>query len=394
MTANRLLVIDDDADICEFVSQVARDANYEVVSTAHFSEFKRLYRKFNPTIVITDLAMPNIDGVELLRFLRAEKSKTEIILMSGMDKKVLNSAKQVGFEHGLNMKGVLQKPIMIEELESLLAAPSYFAGSITVHELDAAISKGELVVHYQPKVNLRSAANGSLREVEALVRWQHPVHGLLSPDRFLLAIQETGLLLPLTRAVVTSACRQIRKWSEFGKTMCVAVNIAPQLLTNLTLPDEIASLAEQNDVETSQIIIEITESGVMEDTARAMDILTRFRLKGFRLSLDDFGTGFSSLIHLYRLPFVELKIDQSFVRDVGASEEARVIVRATTEMAHRLNLSVCAEGVESEGDLNFLLLAGCDKAQGYFISRPIAGEKIVNFAFAGMPDPEPLRDRA
>ena len=128
--------------------------------------------------------------------------------------------------------------------------------------------------------------------------------------------------------------------------------------------------------------------------ARAMDILTRFRLKGFRLSLDDFGTGFSSLIHLYRLPFVELKIDQSFVRDVGASEEARVIVRATTEMAHRLNLSVCAEGVESEGDLNFLLLAGCDKAQGYFISRPIAGEKIVNFEFAGMPDPEPLRDRA
>jgi EAL domain-containing protein (putative c-di-GMP-specific phosphodiesterase class I) len=340
------------------------------------------------------LAMPDIDGVELLRFLRAERSKSEVILVSGMDIKVLNSARRVGQEHGLNMKGILQKPIMIEKLESLLAAPSYFAGSITVHELDAAISKSQLVVHFQPKINLRSAADGSLREVEALVRWQHPVHGLLSPDKFLFAFQETGLLLPLTRAVVTAACQQLRKWSEFGKTMCVAVNIAPQLLTNLSLPDEIASLAAQNDVKTSQIIIEITESGVMEDTARAMDILTRFRLKGFRLSLDDFGTGFSSLIHLYRMPFVEIKIDRSFVRDVSTNEEARVIVRATIEMAHRLNLSVCAEGVESEDDLNFLRFAGCDRAQGYFISRPIAAEKVANFVFSWTPEPEPLRERA
>jgi len=394
MTANRLLVIDDDADVCKIVSRTARDANFEVASTTHFSEFKNLYQKFNPTIVIMDLAMPDTDGVELLRFLRAERSKTEVILISGMDRKVLNSARQVGQEHGLNMKGVLQKPIMIEELETLLAVPSYFAGSVTVHELDSAISQGELVVHYQPKVSLQSAANGSLKEVEALVRWQHPVHGLLGPDKFLFAIQETGLLLPLTRAVVAGACKQIRTWKDFGITMCVAVNIAPQLLTDLSLPDEIAKLAEQHDITTSQIIIEITESGVMEDTAQAMDILTRFRLKGFRLSLDDFGTGFSSLIQLYRMPFVELKIDQSFVRDVGASEEARVIVRATTEMAHRLNLTVCAEGVESEDDLNFLLLAGCDKAQGYFISRPIAGEKITSFAFPATCPPEPLWERA
>jgi len=394
MTPSRLLIIDDDLEVCEFVARVARDANYEVASTTHFNEFKRLYGDFHPTIVIMDLAMPDVDGVELLRFLQVERSKTEVILISGMDRKVLNSAKQVGKEHGLNMKGVLQKPIMIEELDSLLAAPSHFAGSITMHELDRAIATGELVPHYQPKINLRSATNGSLREVEALVRWQHPLYGLLGPDKFLHAIQDSRLLLPLTRAVVISACRQIREWSNHGREMCVAVNIAPQLLTELSLPDEIASLAEQHAVDTSQFIVEITESGVMENTARAMDILTRFRLKGFRLSLDDFGTGFSSLTQLYRMPFVEIKIDQSFVRDVGTNEEARVIVRATTEMAHRLNLSVCAEGVESEDDLNFLILAGCDKAQGYFISRPIAGEHVANFAFAGISRPEPVQERA
>jgi EAL domain-containing protein (putative c-di-GMP-specific phosphodiesterase class I) len=394
MTVNRLLVIDDDPDICGIISRVARGMDYAVKSTTHFNDFKRLYRKFNPTIVVTDLAMPGIDGIELLRFLRSQKSKAELILISGMDGKVLKSAKRVGEEHGLNMKGVLQKPIMIEELESLLAAPIRFPGSITTHELDEAISNGQLLTVYQPKVTLQSTDNGTVREVEGLVRWQHPVYGLLTPDKFLSTIEETGLLLPLTMAVVTEVCRQIRRWRELGQSVCVAVNLGPQLLTDLSLPDEIAALVKRNGVETTQIIIEITESGVMEDPVRAMDILTRFRLKGFRLSLDDFGTGFSSLVHLFRMPFVELKIDQSFIREVGTSEEARVIVRATTEMAHRLNLTVCAEGVESEDDLNFLTLTGCDKAQGYYISRPLDGTNLTDFMSARNRRPESIREQA
>ncbi len=394
MSVNRLLAIDDDPAISALVAKVACELHYEAESTSHFNEFKRLYRGLHPTIVVMDLAMPEIDGIELLRFLRAENCKAEIILISGMDTKILNSAKQVGEEHGLNMRGVLQKPIMIEALEALLAKQSHFDGAITAHELDAAISKGELIAHYQPKMSLHDGVNGRVAEVEALVRWQHPVHGLLMPDKFLGAVADTGLLLPMTRAVVLCACRQVRETEELGQTLCVAVNIAPQLLTDLTLPDEVAAVVEQNNVDTSQIIIEITESGVMEDTVRAMDILTRFRLKGFRLSLDDFGTGFSSLIQLYRMPFVELKVDQSFVRDIGVSEEARVIVRATTEMAHRLNLTVCAEGVETADDLKFLSLAGCDKAQGYFISRPIDGDRLVNFLAAANRPPELVRERA
>lgn len=394
MIVNRLLAIDDDPDICAFVSQVAREMEYEVESTTHFAEFKKLYRDFNPTIVVMDLAMPGSDGIELLRFLRGENSKAEVILISGMDVKILNSAKRVGDEHGLNMKGVLQKPIMIESLESLLAAPARFDGSITMHEIDAAISNGELIAHYQPKVSLRPAADGILREVEALARWRHPMHGLLTPDKFLSSIEDADLLLPMTLAVLTDACRQIRRWGERGQTLCVAVNLAPQLLTNLTLPDEFASLIKRYGVNAAQITVEITESGVMEDPARAMDILTRFRLKEFRLSLDDFGTGFSSLIHLYRMPFVELKIDQSFVRDIGNSEEARVIVRATTELAHRLNLTVCAEGVETEDDLDFLMRIGCDKAQGFFISRPIDGDKLVDFEFVRNGHPELVREQA
>ena len=390
----RLLVIDDDADICDFVSQVAKDLGYETATAIDYAQFKHLCTRIHPTVVIMDLAMPDKDGIEILRFLSAENSRTEVILMSGMEKKVLESARRLGEQHGLNMKGVLQKPIMIEELEEMLATPSHFADSITTHELNTAIADGQFVNHYQPKVCLRDGPTSEIREVEALVRWLHPVHGLISPDRFLLAVEDAGLMLPMTRTVAANACRQIREWEKAGIPACVAVNIAPRLLTNLSLPDEIAAIAEQHGVHTSNLVIEITESGVMEDTARAMDILTRFRLKGFQLSLDDFGTGFSSLIHLYRMPFGELKIDQSFVREVSTNEEARVIVRATTEMAHNLNLTVCAEGVASENDLRFLSLTGCDKAQGYFIGRPIAGDQITDFAFASHRLDAPLPEHA
>lgn len=390
----RLLVIDDEPAICDFVLQVARGQGFDVATASHHGEFKRLCGDFKPMVVVMDLAMPDIDGVELLRFLAKENSTAEVILMSGFDKKVLNSAKRMGHEHGLKMKGVLEKPIAIEKLEALLAMQSEFSESVTEQELVAAIDNGELVAHYQPKAALPVTSRSTSTEVEALVRWQNPVNGLLTPNKFLGAVEKFDLFLPMTHAVVAGVCRQMREWDRLNIPVSVAVNVAPQLLTNLSLPDEIAALAEQHGIDTMRLIIEITETGVMEDTARAADILTRFRIKGFRLSLDDFGTGFSSLIQLYRMPFMELKIDQSFVRDVGANEEARVIVYAMTEMAHRLGLTVCAEGVETIGDLRFLSTAGCDKAQGYFISPPVPGEKITDFVLGGTNGRELRRERA
>lgn len=390
----RLLVIDDDDAVCDFVSRVARDRGFETATANDHKEFKRLCDDFDPMIVVMDLAMPDIDGIELLRFLSEEGSKTEIILMSGFDKKVLSSAKRLGQEHGLTMRGILEKPISIEALEGLLTLPCQANASVTEQDLIAAIDNSELTTFYQPKVALSATSEPFATEVEALVRWQHPVDGILTPDKFLDAIVEYELLLPMTHAVVGNVCRQMKKWDQLDMPVSVAVNVAPQLLTNLSLPDEIATLAAQHGIDTRRIIVEITETGVMEDTARATDILTRFRLKGFRLSLDDFGTGFSSLIQLYRMPFVELKIDQSFVRDLAANEEACVIVRAMTDMAHRLGLTVCAEGVENGNDLQFLSLAGCDKAQGYFISRPFSGDKITDFILGERTRREFLQERA
>ena len=390
----RLAVIDDDPGVCKFVSRIARDLGFEVATATQSEEFRRLCREFKPAVVVMDLGMPGVDGIEQLRFLVAELNGAEVILMSGFDKRVLNSARQVGEELGLSMKGVLPKPISVDELEKMLTTASHFEGSISARELASAIENGEIRPHFQPKALLQPAYGRPVNEVEALVRWHHPVHGLLTPDKFLPLAEETGLLLPMTHAVAIAACRQILDWDAAGMSMTVAINIAPQLLVNLSLPDEITALAADHGVECSRLILEITESGVMADVARAMDILTRFRIKGFLLSLDDFGTGFSSLIQLYRMPFGEIKIDRSFVKDISVNEEARVIVQATIELAHRLDLTACAEGVETLEDLRFLSQIGCDKAQGYFISKPIPGEKMRDFVRARNDDRDTLLKKA
>jgi len=379
----RLLAIDDEPAICEFVGEVARDIGFEIVTETTFDAFKRSYHEFQPTFIVTDLAMPDADGIEILRFLSAELSKATIILMSGFDEKILGTAERLAVEQGLNVAGVLQKPIAITELEALLTVAPDLAGGLTKADLLNALEEGHLTPYFQPKVVCTGGAVRHEGEAEALVRWQHPDHGLLSPALFLPLAEQADLLAPLTRAVAEQVFRQMRLWNEQGLEMSVAINVAPQLLTNLELPDEFATLAKDSGVDSKRVIIEITETGVMEDAMLATDILTRFRLKGFRLSLDDFGTGFSSLIHLYRMPFSELKIDQSFVNDVGHREEARLIVRTISEMAHNLNLSVCAEGVEDQEMLDFVRSIGCDKAQGYFFSRPIPGAEIPVF-FSGL----------
>lgn len=373
----RLLVIDDERGMCDLVAEVAEDRGFETESVTTHRKFREVCHEFRPTFIVMDLAMPDGDGVELLRFLSAEYNKATIVLISGFDKKVLNTVRQLGEEQGLNIAGALQKPIAIEDLEAMISVTPDLREEALIEELADALEAGQLTAYYQPKASLITGPPHPVEDVEALVRWRHPERGLLTPDAFLGIAERANLLLPLTLAVARQAFAQVVAWDAKGLKMSVAVNVAPQMLTNLHLPDEIVELAREIGVSTKRVMLEITETGVMEDPHLAMDILARFRLKGFHLSLDDFGTGFSSLAQLYRMPFSELKIDQSFVRDVSKSDEARVIVRTMAEMARNLNLSVCAEGVEDSETLEFLMTCGCDKAQGYLISKPVPGDALL-----------------
>ncbi|MBI4492094.1 MAG: diguanylate cyclase [Chloroflexi bacterium] len=240
-------------------------------------------------------------------------------------------------------------------------------------ELRQAIDQDGLVLHYQPKVNLKT---GQVVGVEALVRWPHPQHGLVPPDQFIPLAEHTGLIRPLARWVLDTALRQCQVWRSAGLDLPVAVNLSMRNLHDPQLPDMIAALLAAWAVPPANLELEITESAVMADPTRAMQVLTRLREMGLQIAVDDFGTGYSSLGYLKRLPVDELKIDKSFVLQMAQDENDAAIVRSTIGLGHDLGLAVVAEGVEDQASWNLLASLGCDSVQGYHMSRPLAPDDL------------------
>jgi EAL domain-containing protein (putative c-di-GMP-specific phosphodiesterase class I) len=243
-------------------------------------------------------------------------------------------------------------------------------------ELRRAIAADELVLHYQPKVALRT---GAVIGVEALVRWQHPTRGLLPPDQFVPLAERTGAVADLTRWVVDAAVVQHAAWREEGVELPIAVNLAAANIVDVTLPDAIADVLSRHGVAGEQLECEISEHTVRADPVRAGEVLDRLRALGVRLSLDDFGTGRSSLAYLKRLPLDEVKIDRSFVSGMTEDENDAVIVRSTIDLARNLGLSVVAEGVESAEIMAALERLHCDVAQGYHLSRPLPAAELCGW---------------
>jgi diguanylate cyclase (GGDEF)-like protein len=253
-------------------------------------------------------------------------------------------------------------------------------------ELRRAIDRGQLVLHYQPKVDLRT---GGIHGVEALVRWKHPERGMVPPDEFIPPAQKTGVIGPLTMFVLDEALRQCRNWALQGLDLCVAVNLSTRNLLDVHLPDTVGELLSRWEVSPSLLELEITESTILADPVRAMQILSRLDEMGVRLAIDDFGTGYSSLAYLKRLPVDELKIDKSFILGMEDSENDAVIVRSTIDLGRNLGLRVVAEGVETSTAWNRLASLGCDIAQGYYLSRPIPAAELTEWIRArGAADPQ------
>ena len=240
-------------------------------------------------------------------------------------------------------------------------------------ELRRAIEEDELVLHYQPKIALGS---GAVTGVEALVRWQHPTRGLLSPAEFVPLAERTGAIADLTRWVLDTALAQCRAWRDEGFDVPVAVNLAAANIVDIALPAAVGELLAKHGVPGSRLECEISEHTVMADPVRATEVLARLRALGVRLSLDDFGTGHSSLAYLKRLPLDEVKIDRSFVSGMAGDENDAVIVRSTIDLARNLGLAVVAEGVEDAETLRGLAELRCDTAQGFHVSRPLPAERV------------------
>jgi len=237
-----------------------------------------------------------------------------------------------------------------------------------IRDLRHAASDGELFIQYQPKLDLRS---GHVSQAEALLRWQHPVFGVVSPAEFIPLAERSGSMKLLTDWVIEASIRQLAEWNRRGLHLQLSINISADDLRGDGLAPQVQALLAQYQVAAQQLTFEITESAVMHDPEHSLAVLRGLRDCGISLSVDDFGTGYSSLAHLKRLPVQELKIDQSFVRNLDEASEDAVIVRSTIEMSHNLGLKVVAEGVEYPHSLDLLKRWQCDTAQGYLISRPL-----------------------
>jgi EAL domain-containing protein (putative c-di-GMP-specific phosphodiesterase class I) len=386
MTANqKILILDDEVDVGEFVSAAAQGMGFECTATTDATTFLKALTP-DTTLILLDLLMPDMDGIELLRLLGEQKCKASIVLMSGVDKRVLETAAQLAQVLGLSLVGHLQKPFRLAELEGILARsvepatlPIVQPGAqITQNEeLRSAIERDEFVLHYQPLIDI---ATGRILGIEALVRWQHPERGLIFPDHFIGRMEELGLIDELGWIVVSRGLSEVGQFANGdGRAPMLSLNESVYSLHDLKFPDILVSIAEKNGVAPGNVTIEITESRLIEELSRALDILTRLRMKQVKLSIDDFGTGYAMMRQLKIIPATELKIDKSFVQDMQGSDQDRIMVEKSIEMGHELGMNVIAEGVETQEQLDFLRLKGCDGAQGYLFTRPLPPAELVSW---------------
>ena len=257
-----------------------------------------------------------------------------------------------------------------------------------VNDLRGALQSEQLFLHFQPKISL---PDGEFCGAEALVRWNHPELGLLSPDDFIPAAEQAGTIVHLTRYVLSRAIRYCRDWQDQDISAEISVNLSARDLQDEYLPYFVLQELKEHGIPARRLTLEITENTVMQNINHAISVLECLRDIGIRISMDDFGTGHSSLAQLKNIPLHELKIDKSFILDMQNDEQVAAIVRTTIELAHNMGLEVVAEGVEDENTLRQLSDAGCEQAQGYFLSKPVSSENLVKWCQGY--SPKPFRER-
>lgn len=340
-------------------------------------------------IIVTDIDMPGMDGLAFIRRLGESRVRASLIITSGLDSALLMTMETMIGAYRMRLLGTVEKPPTPERFAELIALHWQVKSNPDKEKKDASTFSLEQVmegVHaeqfepfYQPKIELKSRR---VTGVEALARWRHPSGAIILPYAFISLLEDAGQINELTWIMLAKSARDCRSWRESGLDLKVSVNLSVKLLEDPAIADAITWQVTHQGLEPRHMILEITESAAMSSVGHALENLIRLRMKGFGLSLDDYGTGYSSMQQLTRIPFTELKIDQSFVMHAAHQESSRLILESSLDMARRLRITSVAEGAETVEDWNLLLECGCDLAQGFFIARPMKSADLPGWVQA------------
>ena len=375
----RIMIIDDDQFALKLLERMLATLGFAPVVTCEsgHAAFEWIDNSgSHPDLILLDLNMPEMDGVVLLRHLVERRYRGSLILVSGEDEWLLQTAGNLADAHQIRLLGSLRKPVKPQELAALIAkwsppsqnyAPRMADEVYRADELRVAIANDELVNYYQPKVAVET---GRLVGMETLVRWHHPVDGMVLPDQFVGVAESCGLIHGLTQKVLTDALAEAKLWRETGLVLQLAVNVSVYNLASLDFADSVAGLAIKAGVPPQQVVLEVIENRIiMHDLNATLETLARLRLQRFRLSMDNVGKAHATLE--CNIPFDELKIDRSAVHLASTDQMIRAKYDAGLSTARQLSMEAVALGVENREDWDLLCRTGCDFAQGYFIAKPM-----------------------
>jgi EAL domain-containing protein (putative c-di-GMP-specific phosphodiesterase class I) len=374
-----LLVVDDQRLDRAIATHAATQVGFKVSGAATIAETRALLETGDHfDFVVLDLLLGGEDGLEVLPLLARYNPDAVIALASRFDGRVMAATQRLASSLGLLVAGVLRKPILPTALQRLLrqAPNALILGHdqslpIPREQLCHAIAEGQVIPWFQPQTSLTT---GLVVGAEALARWIWPDGRSVPPTTFVAAAEQSGLVAELTFSMLDQALQICARWRETRPECSISVNLSPLLLDDPTIPDRIEAKLQKHGVPPGALVLEVTETNGIPDTPCSMEILTRLRIRGVNLAVDDFGTGHSSLLSLVRTPFNEMKIDQAFVREAIANRDARKVVRASASLGRELGLKVVAEGVETDTMAHLVEDAGCDVGQGWLYGRAVPGD--------------------
>ena len=379
----RFLVVEDQGFQRWAVEQMLRGMGAaEVYSAADGQEALDIVRKVGTIdLIVTDLNMPGMDGIEFIRHVGQVASRASFLLVSAQDPSLIASVAAMTEAYGARLVDTIHKPVNAQKLAAALeryrkpVASTASAAAYSLREIDTAVRNGEIEPFFQAKIAL---ATMEVVGAEALARWRHPQHGVVRPASFVGVLESDGQMEEMTLAMLGQATAACRSWQEAGFRLKVSVNISLTSLVDVMLADRLDREVAKSGLSPADVVLEVTETAATSHLGRVLENLSRLRMKGFGLSIDDFGTGYASMQQLSRIPFTELKVDQSFVRAAPAGGSSRAVLESSLEIARKLGIDAVAEGVDSEEQLELLRKLGCPLVQGNHLMEPQpAGEFLA-----------------